>query len=112
MRPSLRKILIESRVAAVAIAVLIFWTLDYTWWALWGPLQRVAQLLMTGITILDVPYFQFGMSERMMLLSSMLYLLEAVLSLAAARIVSSLVYGRGPLASLAICRAEMTGNGG
>jgi hypothetical protein len=48
VRPSLREILADTHIAAVAIAVLLLWTLDGTFQALWAPLSSVAGFLLTA----------------------------------------------------------------
>lgn len=53
----LRKILADSHVSAIAIAVLLFWALDSAFWALWGPLSRATSFLFKAVAILDIPYF-------------------------------------------------------
>lgn len=45
MKPSLRKILADSHVSAIAIAVLLFWSLDSALWAFWGAAFPCRQLL-------------------------------------------------------------------
>src|SRR6266487_4644827 len=102
MKHSLRKILADSHVSAVAIAVLLFWSLDYAFWALWGPLSPAANLLFKAVTILDIPYFPrtFTITDRFTLFITFSYLLNSLVCLAAAGLLSRWVYGMGPLRSL------------
>jgi hypothetical protein len=108
MKPSLRELLAESHIAAVAIAVLLLWSLDSGFRALWRPLSHVLGFLFTAVAILDMPYFSFGLEERVILITTFFYLLAALISLAAAWLLSHSVYGRSPLRSLSTYRAKLT----
>ena len=109
MKPSLREVLADSHIAAVAIAVLLFWSLDEVFWALWDPLCRVAAFLFTAIAILDIPYYSPGLSykDRLTLVSTFLYLYSAVISLSAAWLLSHWVYGVGPFRCLSAYRSRL-----
>ncbi len=102
VRPSLRKVLADSHVSAVAVAVLLFWSLDSAFWALWGPLYRAASFLFTAVAILDIPYFSrtLTFADRSMLFVTFLYLFYSFAYLAAAGLLSRWVYGTGPFRSL------------
>jgi hypothetical protein len=102
VKPSLRKILADSHVSAVAIAVLLFWSLDSAFWALWGPLSRAASFFFTAVTILDIPYFSRTLTirDRFTLFATFLHLFNSFVYLAAAGLLSRWVYGMGPLRSL------------
>jgi hypothetical protein len=108
MKPSLRELLAESHIAAVAIAVLLLWSLDSGFQALWRPLSHVLGFLFTAVAILDMPDFSFGLEERVILITTFFYLLAALISLAAAWLLSHWVYGRSPLRSLSTYRAKLT----
>ena len=110
MRPSLRESLAESHVSAIAIAVLLIWSLDAGFRALWGPLSRVASFLFTAVAILDIPYFSFSFNgyDRILLTTAFLYLFHSLIALAAAWLVSRWVYGVGPLRSLSAYRNGLT----
>jgi len=98
---SLRRVLADSHVAAVAVAILLIWSLDYFFQALWWPLFRVASYLLTAIAILDVPYFSLN---RPQLLVDLLNLSSAFINFTAAWLLSRWVYGQGPFRSLSNCR--------
>jgi hypothetical protein len=102
VKPSLRKILADSHVAAVAIAVLLFWSLDWTSRGLCGPLYRAADFLFTAVAILGIPYFSrtLTLADFLMLIRAFFYLIDALIAFAAAWLVSRWVYGAGPFRSL------------
>ena len=102
MQTSLRESLAESHVSAVTIAVLLIWSLDSGFQALWGPLSRAVRFLFTAVAILDIPYFStsFNGEDRILLNSTLLYLFHFLITLAAAWLLSRWVYGEGPLRSL------------
>lgn len=89
--------------AAVTIAVLMFWFLDGAFRALWEPVSRVLGFLGTAVAILDIPYFSRTLTttDRFMLIMAANYLYGAAVSLAAAWLLSRWVYGEGPLRLLA-----------
>ncbi|MGA1992053.1 MAG: hypothetical protein ABSH46_13455 [Bryobacteraceae bacterium] len=95
MKHSLRRILADSHVSAVAIAVLLLWSLD-------SGFRALAGFLITALAILGVPYFSIRLTvaDRLLLVKTLLYLLDALISLAAAWLLSHWVYGVGPLRSL------------
>src|SRR5712691_1302616 len=109
VKPSPRKILAESHISAVAIAVLLFWSLESAFRALWGPVSRAAGFLFTAVAILDIPYFSHTLTleDRSMLIITFLYLLSALIKLAAAWLLSRWVYGAGPLCSLSKYRMRL-----
>ena len=102
MKISLRQILADSHVAAVAIALLLLWSLDGLVDALWVPLSRAIEFLVTAVAILDVPYFSriLTTADRLNLLVVGGYLYSALASFFAAWVLSHWVYGAGPLRSL------------
>ncbi|MGC1686374.1 MAG: hypothetical protein WA734_12195 [Candidatus Acidiferrales bacterium] len=105
MKTSLRQILADSHISAVAIAVLLIWSLDSILEALWGPTLNAANFLFTAVAILGLPHNLpiFGFSERFMLLSIGFFLFNAFSCLAAAWLLSRRVYGTGPFRSLKSC---------
>ena len=110
MRPSLHEILADKHIAAVAIAVLLLGTLDGTFRALWGPLSSLAGFLFTAVAILDIPYFSPALTraDRLLVVSTLLYLSGAVISFSAAWLLSRWVFGVGPLRNLSAYRARLT----
>jgi hypothetical protein len=110
VRPSLRETLADTHIAAVTIAVLLAWTLDGAFRALWGPLSSVAGFLFTGVAVLDIPYVPPGLSRagRLIVVTTFLYLSGAIISLSAAWLLSRWVFGVGPLRSLSRYRARLT----
>lgn len=110
VKPSLREILADSHISAVAIAVLILWSLEWAFRALWGPLSSVIGFLATAVAILDIPYFSttLDVTDRFMLITTFSYLLGALTGFASAWFLSRWVYGVGPLRSLSHCRTRLT----
>lgn len=104
---SLREVLAESHVAGIAIAVLLLWSLDFGFRALWGPLSSIGIYLLTAMAIFDIPYFTFTVIDRFMLITSMVYAFSSLISLAAAWCLCLWVYGVGPLRSLGTYRARL-----
>jgi hypothetical protein len=100
LRASLREILAESHIAAIAIAVLLVWSFDALFWTVWLPLLRAATFLATAVAILGVPSDSFTSGDRVTLIASCAYLFSACCSLAGAWLLSRWVYGVGPLSSL------------
>jgi hypothetical protein len=102
VKPSLRKTLADSHVSAVAVAVLLFRSLDSAFWALLGPLSPVANLLFKAVAILDIPYLPrtFTITNSFTLFITFSYLFNSLVYLAAAGLLSCWVYGKGPLRSL------------
>jgi hypothetical protein len=102
MKPSLRQILADSHTATVAIALLLLWSLDGAFRALWPPVFRAVSYLFTAAAIFDIPYFSptLTMTDRVMLMTTFFYLYSAAISLSAAWLLSRWVYGMGPLRCL------------
>ncbi|MGH9513214.1 MAG: hypothetical protein ACRD2U_13865 [Terriglobales bacterium] len=92
----LRNILAESHIAAVAIAVLVFSSLDAGFRAFWGPLSAAATFLFTAIAIFDIPYFSFNVANCLALTVSLYYFFSAMVCLGVACLLSRWVYGVGP----------------
>ena len=109
MKPSLREILANSHIPAVAIAVLLLWSLNSGIQALESPLLRAAGFLFTAVAILDIPYVSstFTSADRFMLTTTLSFLSYAFINLAAAWLLSRWVYGVGPLCSLKSYRTRL-----
>lgn len=109
MKRSVREILADSHVSAVAIAVLLLWSLEWGFQALWDPLFRAVSFLITAVAILDIPYFSRTLSpvDRLTLITTFFYLFSALISFAAACLLSRWVYGVGPLRSLSTYRTRL-----
>jgi hypothetical protein len=102
MKPSLRQVLADSHVSAVAIAILLIWSFDSVLDAFWNPFVNVFSFLATAVAILGLPYIppQLTLSQRLMLITFCSFLFNAFSCFAAAWLLSSWVYGMGPLRSL------------
>ncbi len=102
MRTSFRQTLADSHIAAVTIALLLLWSLDSVFGALWVPLSRAISYLLTAVSIMDIPYFSRTLTtaDRLNLIVVGGYLYSAIASFFAAWVLSYWVYGAGPLRSL------------
>ncbi len=109
VKPSLRKILAESYTSAIAILVLLLFSLGALFQALAGPLSRVAVFVFTAIAIQGLPYFSpiLTVADRLMLTASLTHLFNALTYFAAAWVLSRWVYGVGPLSCLSKCRTAL-----
>jgi hypothetical protein len=109
MKPSLRKILADSHIASIAIAVLLFWSLDSAFWSLRGPISQVVGFLFTALWMLDIPYFSrtITTTDRFTLFITSSSLCYSLVYFGAAVLLSRWVYGVGPLRSLSKYRARL-----
>ena len=98
MKPSLRKILRDSHIAAVAIAVLLMWSLEWIWYAVHGPFWRIADFVFNLIAILGLPFGSghFTFTDRLILVSTLSYCFYAITAIAAAWLLSRWAYGMSP----------------
>lgn len=95
---SWRRVLRDSHIAAVAIAVLLVWSLDLAGTAIWRSISYLGHQLFLRVPIFDIPLF-FGPAGNY---SQTIYLLSfSALFLVEAWILSLLVYGFGPFSVLA-----------
>lgn len=110
MEPSLRKALDNSYVAPVSIGVLLLWSVEYTLHALWFPLWRATDFIITAVAILDIPYLSRTLTtcDWLGLIPTLADLVYGLVSLAAAWALSRWVYGSGPLRSLCIAGGRLT----
>lgn len=107
MKKSLHKMLIDSHVAAAAVALLLMFSgIDFVS-ALWMPFSRVGAFIATAIAILDIPYLSLDLFTRLYLYESALRLVEALLGFGAAWILSRHIYGVGPLRCLQTCGSKI-----
>ena len=109
MKTDLRETLAESHVSAIAIAVLLMWSIDSGFRGLWEPISRVAGFLFTAIAIVDIPYFSYSFStlDRMNLTSTFVYVFHSLITLAAAWLLSRWVHGMNPFRTLNAYRSRL-----
>ncbi|HEX6505314.1 MAG TPA: hypothetical protein VF011_18875 [Terriglobales bacterium] len=109
MKRSLREVLADSHVGAVALAVLIFWFLDGIFEALWPLLAHAGNFLITAVAILDIPYFSptLTLLDRSMLIFLCFYLYSAIISISAAWLLSKWLHSTTPLRALAAYRTKL-----
>jgi hypothetical protein len=106
MKHSLREILADSHVAAVTIAVLIFWSLDGAFRAIWPLLSELAIYVATAIAILGIPYTG-SLSNSFELLITGWYFYAVTVSFFAAWFLSRWVYRTSPFQVLAKYRSKI-----
>jgi hypothetical protein len=111
MKRSLREVLGDSRVAAVAIAVFLLWGFDAAFRGLWEPVYRLGVFLFTAIAIWGVPYHSstLTIADRLNLIVTFYLLYSAIFCFAAAWGLSRWVYGQGPFRSLVVSSQELMG---
>jgi hypothetical protein len=109
MKLSFRQTLADSFVSAIAIALLLFWSIDWALRALWWPLLCSVEFVATAVAVRDIPFIspKLDVSDRYMLMNTCFFFVNAVIALAAAWILSRWVYGEGPLRSLRSYRERL-----
>jgi hypothetical protein len=97
----LRRILADSHISAITIAVLLLWSLSAAFQAVWYPLLGLLEYLFTAVATLSVglglPYSGPFYEERVSLLPIPADLFTALTSFAAAWVLARWIYGNGPL---------------
>ena len=106
---SFQTALIDSHVAAATIAVLLLWSLESVFQALWHWVAYVAKWIFLAVAVLDIPSFSAGRLERLELIISARRFYSALAGFAAARLLSHFLYGVGPLSNLASYRTKIPG---
>lgn len=111
VKRSICRVLSDSHVAVAAIAMLLLWSLDGAFQAVWPPVSRALDFLFTAVAILDIPYFSPTLTvlDRTTFIVMCAYLYSAVISLSAAWLLSRWIYGMGPLSTLAMYRGRIIG---
>jgi hypothetical protein len=109
----LRRVLRDSHVAAITIAILLFESLDSAFRALVSLLEpgyRTILFLITAVTIRGVPHVfePYDRVSQWMYVAALPSISSAFVSALSAWILSHWVYGAGPLESLATYRDKLT----
>lgn len=99
----LLQVLAESHISAVAIAVLLLWSLDWGVRCLWTLVVPAADFVVTAIATRGIPDAH---TPAVWWTLTVLYLVSSFLNLAAAWLLSRWVYGVGPLRSLTAYRSH------
>lgn len=106
VKPSFKKAIGDSYIAAVAIAILLVKFMDSSVRALWPFATRAFEYLLTAVLILDIPYFSGALWY--VDFGTLLYsVVTAGSSLGAAWLIAKWAYGFGPLQSLKHCRQRL-----
>jgi hypothetical protein len=111
MQDSLRKALIDSHVAAIAIAILLAGAIESVFIALLDPASRVLSFLTIALVANSPPYMPRTLDYASRSISLQLPLLNlsvAVNNLACGWLLSLWVYGKGPIRILGNYRDKPT----
>ena len=101
MKRRVRNVLADSHIAAITIAVLLLWSVDWVFQAIWGPFARLAEYLITAVAIMGIPFAgPIHGADGIMLFVTTSYLFSASVSFTAAWLLARWVYGEGPIRSL------------
>jgi hypothetical protein len=100
LNPPLRKVLADSWIADVAIAVLLFWAMGAGFRAIWIPVSQLTYFLFEAVAILDIPSHSFNELDRSQAVTSFIYLLTFASAVAGASALSYWMYGTGPIRRL------------
>jgi hypothetical protein len=106
VKPSLRATFAESHVAAIAISILLLWTLDWIFAALWAVLVPMVEFVLTAIAIRGIPYWSAA-DNLLALFETSSYLSGAIASCSAAWLLSRWAYGVSPLKCLRTYRGRI-----
>jgi hypothetical protein len=108
VKPNLRQILAESHISAVAIAVLLLWSMVFAFRALLVPSLQVTEYLFTAAAIRAIPFASpFTSADRVMLFVRIEYLFNTLANFSAAWLLARWVYGEGPLRCFGRYRARV-----
>ncbi len=112
MQATLRKVLIDSHVAAIAIAFMLFECIQEASLALWGPACGLYSFLAAFVAIRIhvisyIPLTPDSLTQQMFKTSANDLVLVLV-NLTGAWFLSLLVYGAGPLRSLGSYKAKLS----
>jgi hypothetical protein len=110
MQADLRKVLIDSPVAAIAIAVLLAGAIEFVFMALLDPASSVLSFLTVALATNSPPYIPRTMdyaARNVSLQGPFFELSFAVNNLACAWLLSLWAYGRGPMRILGNYRDKL-----
>ena len=112
MKPTLRIVLADSHVAAVAIAMLVFFSIAWFCQLVWLPFSRVPNFLSDAYPyFLDVQWVQYAYSRDLRstfgLQPFYVFLGSAIIEFTAAWVLSLWVYGTWPFEALIACHARL-----
>jgi hypothetical protein len=102
VKPSLRKILADSHIAAIAIAVLLFWAFYSLFQVPWAPLFRAVDFVVVAIATFDIPYSagSWTFTDRLALMMAASYLFSASVNFTVAWLLWRWAYSEGPFLCL------------
>ena len=102
MKPSLRRVLADSHIAAIAIAIILLSALARIGSAALRPLMSAVWFIVNAIAIQDIPYISPGLTvvDRTNWAIDIWYAFAAPLLVAAAWALSRWAYGAGPIRTL------------
>jgi hypothetical protein len=108
---SLRAVLSESHISAIAVVVLLFLFFDFLIRAVLGPLSAGILFLVTAIAIHGMPYIsrRTDIYRELQLTATFYFVVEAAASLAFAWLLSQWTHAAGPVAILKRYRPILPG---
>jgi hypothetical protein len=109
MKPSVRQVLADTHIAAIAIAILLLSTIKPVFRALELPLERLTDFVATAIAIRGAPsnFLLSTSSDRIVFGSTAIVIVAAGAEVVIAWFLSRWVYGEGPLRSLRKYRGRL-----
>ena len=109
VKPALRQVLADSYIAAVAIVVLLVWSLDSGVRTIGPPILSLVRFFVNVVAIRNIPYgtATFSLDYWLTQIPAFNHLVDAVIRLSAAWVLSRWVYKVGPLRSLTECRVKL-----
>jgi hypothetical protein len=109
MKPSVRQVLADSHVAAIAIVLLLLWPIEPVFSTLWQPVYSLGTFLATAVAIRGVTSGSLlaNAYDRLTFGTASIVLFEASSAVTAAWLLSRWVYGEGPLPSLSKYRGRL-----
>jgi len=99
---SARETLVAAHISAVAVAVLVFFSLEFAVRALAEPFPSVVGFMATAIAVRGMPYISHrtSLADQFMLIPASFDLFWTAASLAAAWLLSRWAHGAGPITCL------------
>ena len=107
LNPPLRKVLADSKIADVTIALLLFGAMESGLRAIWFPVFRLLFFLFNAIAIMDIPTHSFNELDRYQAITAISYLLTSLFVLFGVFALSYWMYGTGPIRRLRNVRDRM-----
>lgn len=112
MTRDLRQLLFDSHAAAATIAVLLLWSINDAFNALWTPTIRASVYLFQAVVTMNFTTDSSkaaNMNQHAIFISAGFFLYAAGAAFVGAIVLSQWVYGTGPFHALNRCRKSLIG---